>query len=177
MVLYLVLCCVSILLQITRCSSKGKDIVSNDSSSLIAKRARLSSKSSRDSTIERFRTPIDSKIYTIVEQIVKFDTLGTTFIPKIFEERDWANLFGNFEDPIEELVKEFYSNAKFTGAKLKCWYEEQNFPSMQTTILRYFASPDQKMWIEPHMMTEYFKHKTSFKFVGMNMKWEAQDHL
>ena len=71
-------------------------------------------KSSRDSTIERFRTPIDSKTYTntfkeaspIVERIVKFDTLGTTFIPKIFEERDWPDLFRNFEDPIEELVKE-----------------------------------------------------------------------
>jgi len=29
-------------------------------------------------------------------------------------------LFGNFEDPIKELVKEFYSNAWFTRAKLKC---------------------------------------------------------
>ena len=55
-----------------------------------------------------------------MERIVKFDTLGTTFIPKIFEERDWPDLFGNFKDPIEELVKEFYSNARFTGAKLKC---------------------------------------------------------
>ena len=55
-----------------------------------------------------------------MERIVKFDTLGTTFIPKIFEERDWPDLFGNFKDPIEELVKEFYSNARFTGAELKC---------------------------------------------------------
>ena len=43
--------------------------------------------------------------------MIKFDTLGTTFIPRIFESKDWANLFGNFEDPIDELVKEFYSNA------------------------------------------------------------------
>ena len=56
-----------------------------------------------------------------MERIVKFDTLGTTFIPKIFEERDWFDLFGNFEDPIEELVKEFYANARFTGVELKCW--------------------------------------------------------
>ena len=56
-----------------------------------------------------------------MERIVKFDTLGTMFIPKIFEERDWPDLFGNFEDPIEELVKEFYSNARFTGVELKCW--------------------------------------------------------
>ena len=29
-----------------------------------------------------------------------------------FEAKDWANLFRNFEDPIDELVKEFYSNAR-----------------------------------------------------------------
>ena len=63
------------------------------------------------------------------------------------------------------------------GQSWNAGYEEQNFPSMQTTLLRYFASLDQKMWIELHMMTEYFRHKTSFKFLGMNMKWEAQDHL
>ena len=47
----------------------------------------------------------------MVERVVKFDTLGTTFIPRIFEAKDWVDLFGNFEDPIDELVKEFYSNA------------------------------------------------------------------
>ena len=57
----------------------------------------------------------------------KFDTLGTMFIPKIFEERDWPELFGNFEDLIEELVKEFYSNARFTGAELKCWVRGTKF--------------------------------------------------
>ena len=51
---------------------------------------------------------------------MKFDTLGTTFIPRIFEERDWVNLFGNFKDPIDELVKEFYLNARFTEVELKC---------------------------------------------------------
>ena len=44
---------------------------------------------------------------------MKFDTLGTTFIPRIFEERDWVNLFGNFKDPIDELVKEFYLNVRY----------------------------------------------------------------
>ena len=46
----------------------------------------------------------------MVKQVVKFDTLGTTFIPRIFEEKDWADLFRNFEDSIDKLVKEFYSN-------------------------------------------------------------------
>ena len=44
----------------------------------------------------------------MVERIVRFGTLGSTFIPKIFADKDWANLFGNFEDPVDELVKEFY---------------------------------------------------------------------
>ena len=58
---------------------------------------------------------------------MKFDTLGTTFIPRIFEERNWADLFGNFEDPIDELVKEFYLNARFTGVELKCWVRGREF--------------------------------------------------
>ena len=32
----------------------------------------------------------------MVERVVKFDTLGTTFIPRIFETKGWADLFGNF---------------------------------------------------------------------------------
>ena len=53
--------------------------------------------------------------------MVKFDSLGTTFIPRIFEAKDRADLFGNFEDPIDELVKEFYSNARYIEVELKCW--------------------------------------------------------
>ena len=34
--------------------------------------------------------------------MVRFDTLGTTFIPRIFEAKDWANLFENFEDLCRE---------------------------------------------------------------------------
>ena len=44
----------------------------------------------------------------MVERIVQFDTLGSTFIPRIFVDKDWADLFENFEDPIDELFKEFY---------------------------------------------------------------------
>ena len=36
-------------------------------------------------------------------------------------------MFGGFEDPIEELVKEFYSKAWFTGAELKCWVCGKDF--------------------------------------------------
>ena len=55
-----------------------------------------------------------------MERVVKFDSLGTTFIPSIFEAKYWADLFENFEDLIDELVKEFYLNARYTGVELKC---------------------------------------------------------
>ena len=56
-----------------------------------------------------------------MERVVQFDTLGTSFIPRIFEARDWVDLFRNFKDLVDELVKEFYSNARYTGVELKCW--------------------------------------------------------
>ena len=115
-------------------SSKGKEI-EIDVPSSIAKRTRRSTQSSQDSNNERFKTPFDSQTYSsifidatpIVECVVKFDTLGTTFIPRIFEARDWADLVGNFEDPVDELVKEFYSNARYTGVELKCWVRVNEF--------------------------------------------------
>ena len=57
----------------------------------------------------------------MVERIVRFDTLVSTFIPKIFVDKDWANLFGNFEDPVDELVK------VFSGVELKCWVQGKDF--------------------------------------------------
>ena len=63
----------------------------------------------------------------MVERVVRFNTLGSTLIPKIFVDKGWASLFGNFEDPIEELVKEFYSNTWFTGVELKCWVQGKYF--------------------------------------------------
>ena len=57
----------------------------------------------------------------IVERVIEFDTLGTTFVPHIFESRDWVDLFGIFEDPMDELVKECYSNTIDLGVELICW--------------------------------------------------------
>ena len=147
MALLLVLCCVSVLLQMSRRSSKGKEVVTNDPSTSIAKRTRFSSQSSKDSNCERFRIPFNSHIYSsifdlaspIVERVVKFDTLGTTFVPRIFESRDWANLFGNFEDPMDELVKECYSNSSDLGVELICWVRGKEFiitPNSIAEILR-----------------------------------------
>ena len=130
--LQLVLRCVYVLLRMSRRSSRGKEPVSDVPSSPVSKRTRHST---RDLNSERFRTPLDSQIYsnifekapTVMERIVRFDTLGKTFIPRIFEEKDWTDLFGNFEDPIDELVKEFYSNARFTEVELKCWVQGKEF--------------------------------------------------
>ena len=124
MALQLVLCCVSVLVQMSCHSSRGKEPVIDGPSSPVSKRT---CHSSHDSNSERLKTPLDSHTFsnifekapTVVEQIVRFDTLGTTFIPRIFEEKDWVDLFGNFEDPIDELVKEFYLNATFTGVELE----------------------------------------------------------
>ena len=70
---------------------------------------------------------------------MRFDTLGgTTFIPRIFEEKDWVDLFRNFEDPIDELVKGFYSNARFTGVELKCWVRGKEFIITPDYIAKVF---------------------------------------
>ena len=44
-----------------------------------------------------------------------------------FADKDWSSWFVNFEDPIKELVKEFYFNAWFTGAELKCWVQGNDY--------------------------------------------------
>ena len=123
MSVHLDLCCVCVLLQMSCRSSKGKEIVIDVSSSPVAKRTCLSSQASKDSNRERFKIPLDSQTHSsifedatsIVERVVRFDTLGTTFILRIFKAKDWANLLGNFEDLMEELVREFFSNARYIG--------------------------------------------------------------
>ena len=122
----------SIFLQMSCHFFRGKEPVIDVPSSPVSKWTRHSS---HDSNNERFKTLLDSQTFnnifekapTVVEWILRFDTLGTTFIPRIFEEKDWADLFGNFEDPINELVKEFYSNARFTRVELKCWVGGKEF--------------------------------------------------
>ena len=146
MVLHLALCCMTGLLQMTRRSPKGKNIVSNDQSTPITKRTRLSSQSSKDSNCEKFRTPLNSHIYLsifdlafpIVERVVEFNILKTTFVSRIFESRDWAALFGNFEDLMDELVKECYSNIIDLRVDLICWVRGKEFiinPNLIAEIL------------------------------------------
>ena len=98
------------IVQISRSSSRGKDPVIDLTSSPVSKQTRHSSEVSNN---KRFKSSLDSQTFssifqdasTVVERIVKFDTLGSTFIPRIFADKDWIDLFGNFEDPIDELIK------------------------------------------------------------------------
>ena len=115
-----------------RCSSRGKDPAIDLTSSSVSKRTWHSSEVPN---CERFKTPLDSQTFSsifqdaplMVERIVQFDTLGSTFIPRIFADRDWTELFGNFEDLVDKLVKEFYSNARYTGVELQCWGRGKEF--------------------------------------------------
>ena len=59
----LVLCCVYVLLQMSRCSSRGKEPVTDVPSSPISKRTR---RSSQDLNSERFRTPFDSQTHSSI---------------------------------------------------------------------------------------------------------------
>ena len=48
-------------------------------------------------------------------------------------------MFGNFEDPVDELVKEFYSDARYTKVELKCWVRGTKFsinPEYIAKVLR-----------------------------------------
>ena len=83
----------TVLLQMYHRSSRGKDHVIDLMSSPVSKRTRHSSD---DSDSERFKTPLDSQTFssifknapTVVERILWFDTLGSTFIPRIFVDKD-----------------------------------------------------------------------------------------
>ena len=76
----------------------------------------------------------------IVKHVVEFNTLKTTFVPRIFESRDWAALFENFEDPMDELVIECYSNISDLGVELICWVRGKEFiinPNSIAKILHF----------------------------------------
>ncbi|KAL0002467.1 hypothetical protein SO802_016248 [Lithocarpus litseifolius] len=84
---------------------------------------------------KRFKTLLDFQTFnnlfknapSVVERTVQFESLSSTSIPRIFADKDRANLFRAFDDPCEELIKEFFSNAWFTGVELKCWVRGKEF--------------------------------------------------
>ena len=112
--------------------SHGKEPIINLTSSPVSKRTQQASVAFDGG---RFKTLLDFQYFnnlfknapSMVERMVRFDTLRSTFIPRIFADKDQGNLFGIFDEPIEELIKEFYSNAWFTGIELKCWVWGKDF--------------------------------------------------
>ena len=115
LLVFVIICEWLFFLQIYRHSSHGKEQVIGLTPSPISKRTRHSSD---DFNNRRFKTLLNFQSFTnnfesapiLVEGIVPFDTLGSTFIPNIFTDKDWTNLFRNFDDPIDKLVNEFYLN-------------------------------------------------------------------
>ena len=76
-------------------SSRSKEPLIDLTSSPVSKRTQQSLANFDN---KRFKTFLDSQTFnnnfknatTVVERIVRFDTLGSTFIPKILADRDWA---------------------------------------------------------------------------------------
>ena len=48
-------------------------------------------------------------------------SLLDTKILKWFATKDWNFLLNNFEEPYENMVKEFYAKVISEGDELKCW--------------------------------------------------------
>ena len=160
-------------------SSRCKEQVIDLMSSPVSKKTRHSFD---DFDNKKFKTLLDFQSFsnkfesapTVVERVVRFDTLGTTFIPKIFANKNWANLFGNLGDPDDELVKEFYLNTWFSKVELKCWIRGKDFiitPDYLVKILHINCSGN--VDISPYddrlaLVIESFDilgadHKVSFK--------------
>ena len=71
----------------------------------------------------------------LVERVVEQAFLLYTKILKWFASKDWNFLLNNFEEPYENMVKEFYANAISEGVELKCWVRGQNF-----TVTPYYIA-------------------------------------
>ena len=74
----------------------------------------------------------------LIERVIEQASLLDMNIPKWFASKDWNYLLSNFEDPYEELVKEFYANAIFDGDELRCWVREKDFIVMPSYLAIIF---------------------------------------
>ena len=63
----------------------------------------------------------------LLERALDQSSLYDTDIPKWFTTKDWNYLLSTLDDAYENLVKEFYANAKVEGDELKCWVRGKNF--------------------------------------------------
>ena len=71
----------------------------------------------------------------LIERVIEQASVLDMNIPKWFASKDWNYLLSNFEDPYEELVKEFYANAIFDGDELRCWVREKDFIVMPSYLV------------------------------------------
>ena len=103
--------------------------------------------------------------------------MKTTFVPRIFESRDWAALFGNFEDLMDELVKECYSNISDLGVELICWVRGKEFIINLNSIaeILHITRP-QNGNLTPYN-DKLQRFTTFYKFLDLTMKFLVKAHL
>ena len=126
-------------------SNKGKEpVIDLDSFTPKSKKTR-SSIGYYDAN--KFRSYATSQAYEnyfrdtpmLVKRVVEQSSLLDTKIMKWFATKDWNFFLNSFEEPYENMVKEFYANAISEGDELKCWVRGQNFtvtPYYLANILR-----------------------------------------
>ena len=89
----------------------------------------------------------------LIERVVEQAFLLDTNIPRWFASKDWNYLLSNFEDPYEELVKDFYANAIFNRDKLKCWVRGKDF-TVTPSYLAIILNINQPVFIKPSVYDE-----------------------
>ena len=129
--LHLLLCFLCLFLQLYRRSSHGKEHMIDLTSSLVSKRTgiHLMTTTARDSRLPWILrlSPALLRMPPLWWNVLYGLTPQDPLFPQDFQDKNWANLFSNFEDLIDELVQEIYSNAKFTRVELKCWVRGKEF--------------------------------------------------
>ena len=109
--------------------------------------------------------------------MVEFKTLNTTFVPRVFESRDWAALFGNFENPMDELVKKCYSNISDFRVELICMVRGKEFIINLNSIadILHITRP-QNGNLTPYD-DKLQRFTTFYKFLDLTMKFLVKAHL
>ena len=162
-------------LQMSRNSSRGKEPVIELTSSPVSKRTRHSSKVSNSETLRLSRALFRTlpQWWSGLSSLTPLDpplSLGflQTKIRRIYLETlrirlmNWLRSSTQMLDSLEQNY----------GVR----FEEKSSSLLRTTLQRSFASLNPKMWIAPHMMTNFPKCHIFFKFLELNMRSQPKAH-
>lgn len=78
---------------------------------------------------------------------------------------------------MDELVKEFYSNARYNKVELKCWVKGKDFSINPNFIAKVLHITRLEMLTSPLMMIELLRFKTFCKFLDLITKSPVKAHL